>query len=143
EKLFGGISFKTFSYPVSGPRPQTKRRAAKYFMCCRGGGQTFNAGRMDLNYLNAYFLREGRSDAEAIKKLIDDNCRQRGWLIFATHDIADAPTSFGCNPRLLEEVARYAIRSGAKVLPVAEACQSILTGGNEKVRKRDIAFAPC
>src|ERR1043165_2497616 len=35
-------SFKSLSYPLSCPRPSTKRRAAKHFVCCRGGGQTFN-----------------------------------------------------------------------------------------------------
>lgn len=132
EALFGGASFKTFSYPVSGPRPQTKKRAAKYFMCCRGAGQGFNAGRADLNFLNASFIREGISDFEAVKKLIDRNCQERGWLIFATHDIADKPTPFGCKPRLFEAIVRYAIESGAAVLPVAEACELFTTGQDQK-----------
>lgn len=133
EELFEGASFKTFSYPVSEPRPQTKKRASKYFMCCRGGGQGFNAGRADLNYLKAFFIREGRTDLEAIKEVIDQNCREGGWLIFATHDVADTPTPFGCNPRLFREIVRYAQKSGARVLPVAEACELFVQGRNEKV----------
>ena len=133
EELFEGVSFKTFSYPVSGPRPQTKKRAAKHFMCCRGGVQGFNAGRTDLNFLNAYFLREGKNDVEAIKALIDQNCRERGWLIFATHDVSDTPTPFGCSPRLFEAIVRYAIESGACVLPVADACELFVNGGDPKI----------
>ena len=132
DRLFDGTSFRTLSYPVSGPRPQTKRRMAKHFMCCRGSGQGFNAGRTDLNYLNAYFLREGKSHFEAIKQLIDENCQQRGWLIFATHDVSDKPSPFGCNPRLFEAVVRYAMKSKALVLPVAEACELFITGRDQK-----------
>ena len=143
EQLLDGTSFRTFSYPVSDPRPQTKRRAAKYFMCCRGGGQGFNAGRTDLNCLNAHFLREGRSDSEAVKKLIDQNCRERGWLIFATHDISDRPTPFGCNPRFFEEIVRYALNSGSRVLPVAEACELMIRGRDQKIPNLAVELPAC
>jgi len=134
EELFEGASFKTFSYPVSGPRPESKRRIAKYFMCCRGGGQGINAGRTDLNYLNAFFIRESRSDPEVIKALIEQNVRERGWLIFATHDISDTPSPFGCNPRLFSDAVRAAVESGARVLPVAQACE-LFTRGHGRDRK--------
>ena len=45
-ELIPGASFKTLSYPISVPRPETKRRVSKYFACCRGGGQTFNVGKV-------------------------------------------------------------------------------------------------
>src|SRR6266705_4833477 len=34
ERLFPGASFKTFAYPISPPRPQSKRTVAHYFACC-------------------------------------------------------------------------------------------------------------
>ena len=132
HRISDGASFRTFSYPVSGPRPETKKRVARHFMCCRGGEQGFNAGRTDLNYLNAYFLRDGAADSEAIKALIDQNCRQKGWLIFATHDVSPSPTAFGCNPHVFEEIVRYALASGSSILPVAEACELFVTGRPQK-----------
>ena len=62
EALLPGAAFKTFSYPISPPRPHTKRKLASHFACARGGGQTSNVGTTDLNYLRAYFLEKARAD---------------------------------------------------------------------------------
>ena len=119
--LLPGVRFSTLSYPISPPRPLTKWRVAKSFLCSRGGGQTFNVGTTDLNQLSAYFLEKSRDGIQTLKDLIDRNGRARGWLIFATHDISERPTPFGCTPQLFEEVVRYAVSSGARVLPVVSA----------------------
>jgi peptidoglycan/xylan/chitin deacetylase (PgdA/CDA1 family) len=121
--LLPGASFRTFSYPVSPPRPTTKRNTAKHFACCRGGGQTFNAGAADLNYLSAYFLEKSRGNREVVKHLIDENRQARGWLILATHDVCDSPTRFGCTPDFFEDIVRSAVASGARILPVADALE--------------------
>jgi hypothetical protein len=119
--LLPEASFRTLSYPKSGPRPHTKRRAARHFACCRFGGQTFNAGVADSSLLSAYFLEQGKHDPDSIKKMVDRNSDACGWLIFATHDVCETSSRFGCSPRFFEDVVRYASRSGATVLPVAEA----------------------
>jgi peptidoglycan/xylan/chitin deacetylase (PgdA/CDA1 family) len=121
ETVLPGIKFKTLSYPISCPRPQTKWRAGKYFACCRGGGQTFNSGIADLNHLNAFFIEQSRSDFATIERAIGDHALHNGWLIFATHDVSDSPTPFGCTPALFEKIVRYSIQSGATILPVSEA----------------------
>jgi hypothetical protein len=113
------------SYPIACPRPETKRRMANYFTCCRGGGQMFNAGPTDLNYLSAFFLEQSRHDPGAVKRMIERNCRAYGWLIFATHDVCDAPSPFGCTPDFFENIVRCAASSGARVLPVGAAWESI------------------
>jgi len=118
-------SFTTFSYPISPPRVRTKRKVSKHFLCCRGGGQTFNAGTADLGYLSAYFLEQSRGDINVVEDVIQGNQRARGWLIFATHDICDAPTAFGCTPEFFEQVVRCSLASGARVLPVAQAWQAV------------------
>jgi hypothetical protein len=125
EKVLPGASFKTMSYPISCPRPETKRRMDKHFACCRGGGQTFNAGRADLNHLNAYFLEQSRHDPSAVKKMIERNCRAYGWLIFATHDVCETPSPFGCTPEFFEGVVQCAASCGARVLPVGAAWEAI------------------
>jgi glycosyltransferase involved in cell wall biosynthesis len=120
-KLAPRASFKTFSYPISVPRAQTKQRISKYFACCRCGGQTFNVGNVDLNYLSAFFLEQSRDNPETVKSLIDQNQRAQGWLIFATHDISDDPTRWGCKPGFFEEIVKYAVKSGARILPAFQA----------------------
>jgi hypothetical protein len=123
--LYPATSFQTFSYPVSYPRPLTKKRAGSHFAACRGGGQTFNTGTADLNALRAYFLDRGRSDPKAIRNLIDENRRSRGWLIFATHDVSETPTPFGCTPGFFEDIVRWAVGSGARILPVVQAFEAL------------------
>jgi peptidoglycan/xylan/chitin deacetylase (PgdA/CDA1 family) len=119
--LVPGLEFKTFSFPISLPRLRTKSKIAHRFACCRGGGQRFNAGTVDLNLLSAFFLEKSGGDIQAVRHMIDGNRNARGWLIFATHDIADEPTAYGCTPRFFEDVVQYAVASGACILPVITA----------------------
>lgn len=125
SELMPGAEFKSFSYPISQPRPLTKAKIADYFFSCRGGGQKFNAGKVDLHQLSAYFLEKSRDDFQAIRDVIDRNQKARGWLIFATHDISDNPTPYGCSPDFFEQVVHYAVRSGARILPVGDALQAL------------------
>lgn len=124
-RLHPEVQFASLSYPIALPRPETKRRMSKYFKCCRGGGQTFNIGRIDLNLLSAYFLEQNRDNPASIKAIIDQNNRAGGWLIFATHDVCNHPTRFGCTPAFFEDMVSYAFRSGAALLNVSQAWEAI------------------
>ena len=115
----------TMSYPISIPRPGNKRMAAQQYACCRGGGQTFNVGTVDANYVQAFFLEKSRDDSARVKQLIAQNCRAKGWLVFATHDIATNPTPFGCTPEFFDDVVNHAVRSGAQILTVSKAWKTI------------------
>jgi hypothetical protein len=125
RKVASKATFKTFSYPISPPRPGTKRLAGRHFACCRGGGQTFNAGQADLNYLRACFLEQTQENHTMIEGLIERNREASGWLIFATHDIDRHHTPFGCTPDFFEYVVQSAVKSGARVLPMIEALESL------------------
>jgi peptidoglycan/xylan/chitin deacetylase (PgdA/CDA1 family) len=125
-ELLPQLAFTTFAYPLCGPGPRTKRRIGKLFKCCRGGGQTFNAGRADLNLLKAYFIdHRNRNDFESIKNMIDRNRQQRGWLIFATHDVADDPSPYGAETGFFEKTAACAAESGAAILTVRDAFEQL------------------
>ena len=78
-----------------------------------------------MNFLKAFFLEQARNDFDSIIRLIEANNRKKGWLIFATHDVFESPTEFGCTPVFLEKVVRHVIESGARVLPVCEALDRI------------------
>ena len=124
-RLEPAVKFVSMSYPISWTRPETKRRCARYFLGCRAGGQTYNAGTADLNYLKAFFLEQSRDNPAAIKQTIDENQRAGGWLIFATHDVCPNPSRFGCTPDLFEEILRHSLASGARILPVSAALAAI------------------
>jgi len=124
NRLMPDTSFKTFSFPMAWPRPKNKLRAAKHYVGCRSGGQTFNVGTADINNLKGYFLEQSRDDPTAVERVIEMNSRSRGWLIFATHDISELPSYCGCRPAFFEAVVRQAVASGATILPVVEALQA-------------------
>jgi len=125
ESLVPGARFSTFSYPISPPWPRTKRVVGARFACARGGGQTFNTGIADLNYLRGYFLEKARHDAGAIEDVIEQNRAAGGWLIFATHDVAASPTPYGCTPALFEDVVVSSLKSGARIVPVTDALNAL------------------
>jgi peptidoglycan/xylan/chitin deacetylase (PgdA/CDA1 family) len=141
-EVLPGVSFQTFAYPHSAPRLAVKKVAGRHFRCCRGGGlkagrylhrhaaggQTFNWGVTDLNYLSAFFMEKSRDNPEALKSLIDQNARARGWLIFATHDVCKDPSPFGCTPDFFEQVVQWSLESGARILPVVKALEVIQAG---------------
>ena len=132
-------SLQTFAYPHSAPRLAVKKVAGRHFRCCRGGGmkagrylhrhaaggQTFNWGVADLNYLCAFFLEMSKDKPQAVKRLIDQNARARGWLIFATHDVCAAPSPFGCTSDFFEQVVQWSLESGARILPVVKALEVV------------------
>jgi len=131
-RILPGTTFKTFSYPINDPRPSLKSKLEKYFDCCRGGGQTANVGMADLNLLKAYFLdKRNRNDINSVRRVIDYNASCRGWLIFATHDVSDNPTSYGCTRKLFADVVEYAARSGASILPVGKAWERLRASNSE------------
>ena len=121
QKLLPTAEFKSLSYPIAWPRPDTKRRVAKYYSCARSGGPSFNLGRADANNLQATFIEKHRDNPEWMLRLIEANARAGGWLVFATHDVTENPTPFGCTPELFDRVVQAAAGSGARVLPVAAA----------------------
>lgn len=123
--ILNGLQFRSFSFPKSAPRAFTKQGVGRKFECCRGGGQTFNTGAADRNYLRAFFIEQAGGDFASIRNVVDRNADAQGWLIFATHDIAPDHTRFGCTPELFEQTVRYAVSSGATILPVAAALDAL------------------
>jgi peptidoglycan/xylan/chitin deacetylase (PgdA/CDA1 family) len=126
QSIIPTAELAVFAYPLEGPVLSLKRAVGTHFTACRGGGQTFNKGRIDLNLLKAYFLDwKSRDDLAAIRTLIADNARHGGWLIFATHDVATDPSRYGCTPACFADVVRAARDSGAQLLPMRSVCREI------------------
>ncbi len=122
--LFPAATFSSFAYPICDPRPSTKRRIGELFQCCRSGGQAINVGLADLNLLKAFFLdSRSENNVDVVKRLINQNSNVGGWLIFATHDVDDNPSRYGCSRMNFEEVVKCAANSGSLLLPVGKACK--------------------
>lgn len=120
--LIPGATFTAFAYPKNGATYAVKKRVNQRFACSRGGGQTNNSASVDANLLRACFLDQRAGiDASAVQALIQRNATERGWLIFAAHDISHEDTPFSCTPTLLRHAIRLAVDAGCRVLPVSQA----------------------
>lgn len=125
-RILPGKHFRSFAYPIGEPRPSIKLQLEKHFVCCRGGGQSPNIRVADLNLLKAYFIdKRNNTDIGAVKKVIDHSVSSSGWLIFATHDVTETPSPFGCTPLFFAEVVKHAAQSGAALLPVVDAFERL------------------
>jgi hypothetical protein len=56
---------------------------------------------------------------------LDETQARNGWLIFATHDVADPPSWIGCSPRLLDEVIAAVRAQEMQCLPIRDALKAI------------------
>jgi hypothetical protein len=91
----------------------------------------------DLNLLKAYFLdKRNEINIDQVKRLIDLNTSCRGWLIFATHDVTDNPSPFGCTHKFFAEVVEYAARSGASLLPVGKAYDKLQASNSDRTASK-------
>lgn len=126
QGLVPGGRMASFAYPLDGPGVGVKAAVKDRFRTLRAGGQTFNTGTIDLAMLKSYFL-DARTDGEmdAVRALIDANARARGWLVFATHDVAERPSRYGCSIERFREVVDLARRSGAFVGSVAQVSDEV------------------
>ena len=124
DMLLAGAFFRTFSYPISPPRPHTKRMRGPRFACARGGGQTFNVGKTDLNYLaRTSWRKPARSRRHQAR---DRRQPRRAWMA----DLRDSrrlqhPDAIRMHPGFFEDIVECSVRSGARIVPVAEALDSL------------------
>jgi hypothetical protein len=125
EKIMPGTKFNSFSYPISYPFPLTKRIVSQHFESCRCGGQRYNAGVADLGLLGAFFLERCGNDLGAVMNIIARNCADKGWLIFATHDVCENPSNLGCSIKFYSAVVEQAMKSGAEILSVSKALKRL------------------
>lgn len=111
---------KHFSYPYGEITLRAKRAVGPKMQSCRGAWPGLNRSPVDLNLLKANRLYGDIDQLAPAKALIDENHRQKSWLIFYTHDVRMNPSPYGCTPRFLEQVIRAAVDSEARIATVAE-----------------------
>jgi len=115
----GGAPLDNFAYPFGGVSLTAKNALADRFASCRGTGRGINRGAVDLADLFAASLYSRDFDRDRLCQLIDDAQAESGWVIFYTHDVAEAPSPFGCTPAQFESILAYAAEN-APVLPVRD-----------------------
>jgi peptidoglycan/xylan/chitin deacetylase (PgdA/CDA1 family) len=121
RSLDPSIRVENFAYPFGYGSFVRKRQLKTVFKSCRSIVPGVNSGTVDLQFLRAMPLIDRRIDREGIARALDEARTRNGWLIFYTHDVADAPSPYGCSPALLNEALEAASRRKIPVLNMAEA----------------------
>lgn len=117
---FTGHDAINFSYPYGHVSLAAKKAIGSGMSSCRGIYAGLNGPMTDLNLLRANSLYGGLERFAEIESLVTENERQKGWLIFYTHDVRSHPSPFGCTPQLLEKVVTLTLERGFNVVPVEE-----------------------
>jgi peptidoglycan/xylan/chitin deacetylase (PgdA/CDA1 family) len=119
--FLGGKAPVSYAFPYGRVSARTKALFATRFACLRGVHPGVNAGRVDLAQLNAISLETRCWNKVDIEGAIGRALKDRGWLIFYTHDISDRPSAYGSTPAMLDWALSQLRAAGIDILPVREA----------------------
>ena len=121
RSLDPSIKVENFAYPFGYGAFVRKRQLATAFQSCRSIVPGVNSGTVDLQFLRAMPLIDRRMDRDGIERAFDEAQTNNGWLIFYSHDVADAPSPYGSSPALMNHALEAASRRQIPVLNMAEA----------------------
>lgn len=120
-----GQSPTNFAYPYGHITLRSKRSLGPTLMSSRSVIPGLNGPIVDLNLLLANPLYGGIGNSANVESLVEQNVKQKGWLIFYTHDVRPNHSQFGCTPELLESAVLAAASSGARIMTVQSALAAL------------------
>lgn len=126
SSLLSGYQLRNFSYPFGDVTVSLKRRLATVYDSCRTVHNGLNVSPIDLAFLRANPIYS-RLPLAQTRSLIEQNVREKGWLILYTHDVTACPSSYGCTPERFKEVLTYAASSGARLLSIRDTLTQFQT----------------
>jgi peptidoglycan/xylan/chitin deacetylase (PgdA/CDA1 family) len=109
----------TFAYPFGDVAPATKRAIAPRFALMRALHRGLVTAGSDLNQAPAVGVEGPDGEALAMAWLARA-AHRKAWLILCTHDVAEAPSPYGCTPAALERLVDAALANGFEPVTVAE-----------------------
>ena len=119
--LDSSIKVENFAYPYGMGSFLHKAQLGQNFQSSRSIVPGINSGIVDLQHLRATPLIEQHIDRDEIDRTFDEAVVKNGWLIFYSHDVATAPSPYGCSPSFLRHALDAASRGKIPILSVAEA----------------------
>jgi peptidoglycan/xylan/chitin deacetylase (PgdA/CDA1 family) len=125
QGILGDIALRNFAYPYGDISFRAKRYLGAHFDSCRSHTPGVNAGTADLSVLKSCPLEHVSIDRQRIADVVAETVRRNGWLLFAGHDVADAPSQYGVQPELLEFALRQALAAGCELVTVSQALQIV------------------
>jgi peptidoglycan/xylan/chitin deacetylase (PgdA/CDA1 family) len=114
----------SFAYPYGDVAAPAKTALAGRFKTLRALHHGLIADGADLNQAPAVGVEGEDGEAVALDWL-DKAHRRKAWLILYTHDVAPAPSPWGCTTAALERLVDGAVLAGFDVVTVAEGARRI------------------
>ena len=109
----------TFAFPYGDVAPATKRALAPRFSLMRALHEGLVTQGTDLNQAPAVGVEGPAGEALALGWMRRAAGR-KAWLILCTHDVAEAPSPYGCTPAALARLVDRALALGFEPVTVAD-----------------------
>jgi len=139
ERLCPGLTLTNFCYPFGRASLPRKLQLQGRFDSCRGVYEGINAGTADLGMLRVIELYDRTLTPNKLERVLRQTRDRNGWLIFATHDVAEMPSWIGCSPKLLRNTVEAVQAAGMPCLPIREALTAI--GYSSRITSKSAASA--
>lgn len=127
ERL-GDLPLASYAYPYGEVSPRSKALLGGRFASARGIRKGVNGRTIDLAQLRAIPLEHRRWRPDEIDAAVAAARETNGWVIFFTHDIAEAPSPYGATPAMLRYTMDRLAEAGVEVLPVRHAMAKTVFG---------------
>ena len=124
-ELVPGLRPANFAYPYGIAGVVQKAVLARHVRSSRTTDDGVNAGTLDPHFLRTVMLDWSRRDPASLDAVLAQTVARKGWLILTTHDIADAPSPYGCTPALLGALLDKVASAGLEVVTVDAALDRI------------------
>ena len=128
QEIHHDLVLRNFAYPYGDLSFRAKQCLEAHFNSCRSLRPGVNVGAIDLGALKSCELQNSSIGRQGILDIIAAAVRQKGWLIFVSHDVDNQPSRFGVSPDLLEFALNTARTAGCQLVSVRDAL-AILGGG--------------
>ncbi len=120
-----GHIFTNFSYPYGEKTIVSKKLIRNTYKSARSSQRGINFNYTDLSDLKAVNLENYSLNLDEIVAIIEKAIKNKGWLIFYTHNVEMEPSNGGCTLEYFESVVKYCYEKKIKVLTVENLLKTI------------------
>lgn len=120
-----GSEPRNYCYPYGDINIKSKKFLGYEYQTMRTVISGINSRNTDLSMLKAVSLSSCSLEKSEIKKLVLENIKTKGWLIFFTHDICEIPSPWGTTLDDFNWCVRLVALSGCKIMTINNAISEI------------------
>lgn len=122
----GAESLASFAYPFGETRWSAKVEIARRFGAARGIREGINRRLIDLSELRGIEISAREFSLDKLAKWIEKAKRERAWVVFFTHDVANSPSQWGCTPNQFAQVVNLVRAAEIEILTVRNATGRVM-----------------